>query len=394
MDRLERIALATFIDPPKLWLRYVDDTFSKLKKIHVEAFLIHLNNQHERIKFTTEIEVDGKIAFLDNLVNKLLNGSIKITIYRKATHTDQYLDFRSNHHIKQKIGIINTFQHRIDELVTEEEDKKTELKHVKKALKRCGHPNWALNRKRRPRKDTEKIERRGKVILPYTKGLPERLSRIYKKYDLETIHKPTTTIKNMLCNKMKDKIEDLDKTGAVYHVECTKKECKEENKDKNDYTGETDRVTRERLYEHRVIDHKIAKRAASINHEEDITEIRTEKQGPRRSERQKNKKKKDYKIMNEGSDQVLTEGNTEFSAHVASGRHKKEDLRFSILCTEDNWFRRGVKEAIAIRKIRPTLNKDGGRYHLSKIYDSYIRSSVTMTTSRNGAQGGSEDPNF
>ena len=98
--------------------------------------------------------------------------------------------------------------------------------------------------------------------------------------------------------------------------------------------------------------------------------------------------------MNEGSDQALTEGNTEFSAHVASGRHEKEDLKFSVLCTEDNWFRRGVKEAIAIRKLRPTLNKDGGRYHLSKIYDSYIRSSVTMTTSRNGAQGGSEDPNF
>ena len=211
------------------------------------------------------------------------------------------------------------------------------MKHVKKALNRCGHPNWALKRKIRPRKDKEKIERRGKVILPYTNGLSERLSRIYRKYDIETIHKPTTTIKNILCNKMKDKIEDLDKTGAVYHVECTKEECREENKDKNDYTGETERVTRERLYEHRVIDHKTAKRAASIDHEDDKNES-NEVQGPRRSERQKAKKKKDYKIMNEGSDQALTEGNTEFSAHVASGRHEKEDLKFSVLCTEDNWF--------------------------------------------------------
>ena len=119
-----------------------------------------------------------------------------------------------------------------------------------------------------------------------------------------------------------------------------------------------------------------------------------ERIGVRRSERQKQKKKKDYKAMNEDSEQLLTAGNTEFSAHVASGRHGKEDLRFSVLCTDDNWFRRGVKEAIAIRKLKPTLNKDGGRYHLSKIYDSYIRSSVTMTTSRNGAEGGSEAPNF
>ena len=75
----------------------------------------------------------------------------------------------------------------------------------------------------------------------------------------KTIHKPTTTIKNILCNKMKDKVEDLDKTGAVHHVDCLKEECKKEEKDKNDYTGETNRVTRERMYEHRVIDQKMEK---------------------------------------------------------------------------------------------------------------------------------------
>ena len=121
-------------------------------------------------------------------------------------------------------------------------------------------------------------------------------------------------------------------------MEYTKEECREENKDKNDYTGETDMVTRERLYDHMVNDHKTAKKAASRDHEEDKNGTSNEIQGPRRSERQKAKKKQDYKIMNEGSDQTLTEGNAEFSAHVASGRHRKEDLKYSILCTEDNWF--------------------------------------------------------
>ena len=197
---------------------------------------------------------------------------------------------------------------------------------------------------------------------------------------------------------MKDKVEDLDKTGAVYHVDCKKEKCKEVRNDKSDYTGETDRVARERMYEHRVIDHKTAKRAASIDHEEEekgrTEKGRTEKVGTRRSERQKDKKKKDYKEISTGSDQILSEGGTEFSAHVASDRHSKDDLQFKILCTDDDWFRRGVKEAIAIKKIKPTLNKDGGRYHLPKIYDNLIKSSVTMTTSRNGAQGGSEAPNF
>ena len=67
---------------------------------------------------------------------------------------------------------------------------------------------------------------------------------------------------------------------------------------------------------------------------------------------------------------------TEFSKHVASNHRDQSDLEFTILCTDDNWFNRGVKEAIAIRKIRPTLNQDEGRHHLPKMYDQLINSCV------------------
>ena len=165
---------------------------------------------------------------------------------------------------------------------------------------------------------------------------------------------------------MKDKVEPLDKTGAVYY-----NDCKKHRNPKQDYVGETDRVVRKRLYEHRIVDHKTAERSASIIHVEKEAESRGPL-GERRSQRQKGKKKINYKTMQEGSNQLLSEGNTEFSAHVASDIHEKSDLNWKILCTEENWFARGVKEAIAIRKIRPTLNGDGGRYHLSSIYDKLI----------------------
>ena len=369
MERLEKKAINTFIEPPGLWKRYVDDTFSKLKKAFVDQFLQHLNSQHPRIKFTTETEEDRKIAFLDTLVHIRTDGTTKVTIYRKATHTDQYLDFHSNHHIKQKIGIINTFDHRIKELVTEEEDKRKEKQHVRKALKRCGHPNWSLFKKEKKKNDQkEVVERRGKVILPYVKGKSEKMARIFKRYDIQTIHKPSATIKQLLCNKMKDKVENLDKTGAVYYNKCKKHE-------KKDYVGETDRVLRERLYEHRIITHKEAKRSASISHPEE-TEENTSQKPTRKSSR--NVKRKDYKKMNEGPKIEITEGSTEFSAHIATDIHEKTDLEHSILMTDDNWFRRGVKEAIAIRKIKPSLNQDGGRHHLSAMYDPLIRDHVTM----------------
>ena len=387
MEKMEKKAIDSFIEPPKIWRRYVDDTFTKLKRIYVDQFLTHLNNQHPRIKFTTEIQENNQIAFLDTLVHVMEDGRTKITIYRKATHTDQYLDYQSNHHVKQKIGIIDTFKHRIKELITEEEDKKKETRHVRKALKRCGHPNWSLFRKdKKKNKEKEKIERRGKVVLPYVRGKSENLARIFRRYDIETIHKPTTTLKSVLCNKMKDKVENLDKTGAVYYNWCKKHT-------KQDYVGETDRVLRERMYEHRVIDHKTAKRAASINHPEDEEKEapKTNKQPTRRSSRTKTRK--DYKSINEGSQQQLTEGSTEFSAHIASDTHEKTDVEHTILMTDDNWFRRGIKEAIAIRKIKPTLNQDDGRYHLSPMYIRLIQTSVTMATPCKGTEDASVHKN-
>ena len=52
---------------------------------------------------------------------------------------------------------------------------------------------------------------------------------------------------------MKDKVEMLDQTGAVYHDYC-----KRHPDPKNDYKGETDRVLRSRQYEHRTVDHTTA----------------------------------------------------------------------------------------------------------------------------------------
>ena len=174
----------------------------------------------------------------------------------------------------------------------------------------------------------------------------------------------------------------MDRTGAVYYNNCLKENCNE--LPKNDYVGETDRVLRGRQYEHKTIDHKTATRAASIQHE-DQDQQQPQRRTSTRTTRS-TRKKVDYKAMQDGSDQLLNPGTTEFSAHVASNTHNKSELEVKILCTDDNWFNRGVKEAIAIRKIRPTLNADEGRHHLSAMYNQLIKSSVTMGTPRQGTK--------
>ncbi|KAI8487850.1 hypothetical protein Bbelb_342980 [Branchiostoma belcheri] len=51
-----------------------------------------------------------------------------------------------------------------------------------------------------------------------------------------------------------------------------------------------------------------------------------------------------------------------------------------ILDTEQDYFKRGIKEAIYIRALQPSLNRDGGRYRLQTTFDPLLTSHVGIIT--------------
>ena len=100
MEYLEQKALSTAPNPPKFWGRYVDDTFVIHKEANKQSFLQHINSVDPAIRFTVEDnKEDGSIPFLDTIVKPEADGSLSITVYRKPTHTDQYLQWDSHHHL-------------------------------------------------------------------------------------------------------------------------------------------------------------------------------------------------------------------------------------------------------------------------------------------------------
>ena len=76
-------AISTTLHPPK----YV---YSTVKRTHLESFFHHNSNLHQNIKFAMEEERNGELAFLDTLL-KQNNEEISLLVYRKPTHTEQYL---------------------------------------------------------------------------------------------------------------------------------------------------------------------------------------------------------------------------------------------------------------------------------------------------------------
>ena len=78
--------------------------------------------------------------------------------------------------------------------------------------------------------------------------------------------------------------------------------------------------------------------------------------------------------MNSGANIIMSEGNTEVSKHMARYDHEKDDVTIKAVAFDTNWYTRGVREAIEIKKRKPTLNADNGRFHLNPIYDLVLKS--------------------
>ena len=130
---------------PSLWLRFVDDTFVINRAEHSHVLLQHINSQDPHIQFTVEPTQQGSLPFLDTLVTIEPNNTFSTTVYRNPTHTDQYLQWDSNHHITAKQSVFSTLAYRAKEVSSSQDKLDQELQHIKAALQACQFPNWALN---------------------------------------------------------------------------------------------------------------------------------------------------------------------------------------------------------------------------------------------------------
>ena len=292
---------------PKIWLRFVDDTFTILHVYSIENFTNYLNSRNPHIQFTREVEEDEQIPFLDVCVHLQDDGSLKTTVYRKPTHTDQYLNWDSNHHLDHKRSVVRTLYNRVETHVSDTEDRVKEIDHIQKVLRVNGYSKWALKIPNQKDKAERQKQKQASIPsgpppplvgLPYVKGLSEELQRIFKKHGVNVFFKPANTLRQLLV-KPKDKTETSEKCGVVYNIPC--------NSCDDFYIGETARKMETRFQEHSKSD----KESALLEH-----------------------------IKQTGHSISL------------------EDV--TILANEPRFYARKIREALKIHKLKPTLNRDQG----------------------------------
>ncbi|KAI8498197.1 hypothetical protein Bbelb_241410 [Branchiostoma belcheri] len=287
----------------------------------------------DNIKFTQEPSHDNMLPFLDTKTIVEEDGNLRFEVYRKPTHTDQYLAFDSHHPLEHKLAVIKTLFHRADNIVTSDQAKTDEQRHLRGALAKCGYQNWTFNKALKPSDQSKKTQKykpltnknKANITIPYVQGVSEKLRRIFQNFNIATNFKPHSTLRQRLVHP-KDRPHKGTKANVIYRLKCEEPNCN------NTYIGETSRPLKVRYKEHC--------RPSANGYSSAIFHHLQHNQG--------------HSFKLESTD---------------------------VLDRETRWWERGVKEAIYERMYNPTLNREGGlRVDLSGtcIWHSQPRGQTTL----------------
>ncbi len=192
--------IQSYHSPPLFWIRYIDDVCAAVPEDHIQEFKDHINAVEPLIIFTMELESDSKISFLDIEIQHHENGTLATKVFRKKTHTDQYLSFCSHHPTEHKFAVARTLFNRAEVICSVKDDNlEEEDRHITSALMSNGYPHsfiqGVLRKSKRSRSDEQPF---ATVVLPYVKNVSENIRRILSPLNVITCFKPHKTLRNIL----------------------------------------------------------------------------------------------------------------------------------------------------------------------------------------------------
>ena len=269
MVHLEETVVPELQEVMPMWRRYVDDTFTFVKKSHISDVVAKINSFHQNIRCTHEVEEQQKIPFLDVLLKKRANGRLDTTVYRKPTNNNIYIHWNAYGPRQWKIGTLSGIIQRAYIICSTEEDRTAELKFIHDVFTEInGYPKYVVNSILRKfadkQKETEnppennpatssedeekknfplilKVPFRGSEGDALLKSLNNTLKRTLPTTEYRIVNTGTKLSRYF---SLKDPLDKRHLSNFIYMHECQNKKCDE------DYVGETGRRSEKRTGEH------------------------------------------------------------------------------------------------------------------------------------------------
>ena len=125
----------------------------------------------------------------------MINREISILVYRKPTHTDQYLHYSSHHQTSCKESVVSSLFNRAYSIITNKDDLHKENARVKQVLKEYGYQESIIllaksNNHSFPQSqqltqatDIHKEKIRMSINLPCVQGTSENLRSIHRSHN-------------------------------------------------------------------------------------------------------------------------------------------------------------------------------------------------------------------
>lgn len=223
--------------------KYVDDLFLVLHKDQVDRTLAIFNEQNPKITFTCETEDHGKLPFLDVLVVRHEDGSVKTDWYAKPISSGRMLNYFSFHSTDQKLAVAHNFIDRVRSLSTIKTNEE-QNQVIFSQLRKNDYPYALINRLlHQPRITNPSVEPISYKSIPYINGLSPTIKRILQNGNTAMgISFSNKNTVGSLYNTAKDPVPYHHKSNVVYQIACRDCHCK--------YIGMTSNKLRCRMYGH------------------------------------------------------------------------------------------------------------------------------------------------
>lgn len=327
MEHIESNVLKHFDFEIPFYYRYVDDIILAVPVDKVDCLTETFNNFDQNIQFTVELENEGKLPFLDIMIQHNDDGSVSLDWYHKETWSGRYLNFESALPLVYKKNTISLLAEKVFKLSDPQFHDKN-LRLLKNTLLNNSYPlkliNFVIKRVRnkfiynisttRTKDPEQKI-----VSVPYVNDLFNRTKNLLSKHNISVVSRGCDNLKNHLFTRLKDPVPKDRQTNVVYEISC---ECGVK------YVGQTSQHLCRRIYQH--------KYGSSKNTQSDSSQ-------------------------------------SSLSQHLRDTKHNFEMDNVKVLAKESNYKKRSILEMIKIKKCDNNINKQDDSAYLQSTYDNIIR---------------------